>query len=58
MADKIKMQTYLFHRMHEGKPFFYPVDCWNDADVLVHVERNPGTTKVTTPNGRVVWSLQ
>jgi hypothetical protein len=50
--------TFLFHRLHEGKPFFYPVDLPNEAEVLPNVEANPGTQKVTTPDGRVVWSLQ
>ena len=49
---------YLFHRLHEGKPFFYPVDLPREADVIPNVECNPGTVKVTTPDGRVVWSLQ
>lgn len=47
--------SYLFHRLHEGKPVFYPVECWNDVDAVAHVEVNPGTLKVTTPDGRVVW---
>jgi hypothetical protein len=50
--------TYLFHRKDKDGEFFYPVDCWNDTDALAHVECNPGTIKVTTPDGRVVWSLQ
>lgn len=50
--------TFLFHRLHEGKPFFYPVDLPNEAEVLPNVEANPGTQKVTTPDGSVVWSLQ
>lgn len=28
------------------------------ADVLAFAECTPGTLKVTTPDGRVVWSLQ
>jgi hypothetical protein len=50
--------TYIFHRIHNGKPVFYPVELPNDAEVLPNVESNPGTTKVTTPDGRIVWSLQ
>ena len=50
--------TYIFHRLHEGKPYFYTVDLTNDAEVLPNVECNPGTLKVTTPDGRVVWTLQ
>lgn len=52
------MTTYLFFRMHEGREFFYPVQLRNDADVLPNVELNPGTVKVTTEDGRVVWTLQ
>ena len=50
--------TYLFHRLHDGKPFFYPVALANDREVLPNVIANPGTLKVTTTDGRVVWSLQ
>ena len=50
--------TFLFHRLIEGKPFFYPVDLPNEGEVPSNVECNPGTLKVTTPEGRVVWSLQ
>lgn len=49
---------YLFFRLMDGEPFFYPVELDNDAEVLPNVESNPGTTKVTTMDGRVVWSLQ
>ena len=49
---------YLFHRIQAGKPFFYPVELEGDAEVLPNVESNPGTVKVTTPDGRVVFSLQ
>lgn len=47
--------TFLFHRLHEGKPFFYSVDLPSEGEVIPNVECNPGTVKVTTPNGRVVW---
>lgn len=50
--------TFPFHREHEGKPFFYPVELQDESHVLANVESNPGTTKVTTPDGRVVWGLQ
>lgn len=50
--------TYLFHRLHEGAPFFYPVELENDDEVLPNVECNPGTVKVTDLDGRVIWSLQ
>lgn len=50
--------TYLFWRLHEGKPFFYPVWISRTDQVIQHVECNPGTIKVTDTDGRVVWSLQ
>ena len=49
---------FLFHRKDEHGEYFYPVDLPNEAEVLPNVECNPGTVKVTTPDGRVVWSLQ
>lgn len=45
------MQVYIFFRA-EG---FYPVECRDDAEVLKHVELNPGTIKVEDTNGRIVW---
>lgn len=50
--------TYLFHRLHDGEPFFYPVAIELESQVIDHVEANPGTIKVTDLDGRVVWSLQ
>jgi hypothetical protein len=50
--------TYLFHRIENDKPYFYPVDLKDDGEVIPNVEANPGTVKVTTPDGRVVWCLQ
>ena len=49
---------YMFHRLHGGKPFFYPVQLPNDKEAVANAECNPGTLKVTTQEGRVVWSLQ
>lgn len=49
---------YLFHRTLKGEPFFYPVDLTDDSEVLPNVESNPGTVKVTTTDGRIVWILQ
>jgi hypothetical protein len=46
-----KMETYLFFR--DG--FFYPVEEENDEKVLKHIELNPGTRKITTAEGRVVY---
>ena len=39
--------TYLFHRLHDGEPFFYPVAIELESQVIDHVEANPGTIKVT-----------
>lgn len=50
--------TYLFHRLHDGEPFFYPVAIELESQVIDHVEANPGTIKVTDLDGRVVWSLR
>ncbi len=46
------MQPYIFFRA-EG---WYPVECKDDADALVHIELNPGTIRVEDIKGRVVWS--
>ena len=56
-----KEQTYLFHRLVEGNPYFYPVTLpanTTHQNILDHVACNPGTLKVTTPDGTVIWSLQ
>lgn len=45
------MKTYLFFR--EG--FFYPVEEENDEKVLNHVELNPGTLRIETIDGRVIF---
>lgn len=45
------MVPYIFFR----DDMWYPVECKDDAEVLVHVELNPGTTRVEDMNGRVVW---
>ena len=53
------MTTYLFYRLNQaGDQFFYPVELAGDGEVLPNVESNPGTVKVTTLNGRIVWRLQ
>jgi hypothetical protein len=46
-----KMKTYLFFR--EGH--FYPVEEESDEKVLKHVPLNPGTTKIETIDGRVIY---
>lgn len=49
-------QIYLFFRKDAaGKGFFYPVTLRDDSDALANVKCNPGTVKVETGWGRVVW---
>lgn len=49
------MRIYLFFRDRH----FYPVEgIKNDAEALVHVGMNPGTTKVEDMAGRVVWDAK
>jgi hypothetical protein len=50
MTDK-KMQTYVFFRTGH----FYMVEEENDEKVLKHVPLNPGTTKIETIEGRVIY---
>ena len=50
-----RAMIYIFHRSGNDGAFFYPVDLKDDADALENVKCNPGTTKVTTPEGRTVW---
>lgn len=45
------MQVYIFFR--EG--MFYPIEEENDEKVLKHVELNPGTLKIETIDGRVIY---
>ncbi len=49
-------QTYLFHRLVRGEAFFYPVTLLDEKHLPDHVALNPGTLKVTTPDGRIVWN--
>ena len=49
------MNTYIFHREHDGKPFWYPVELKDDDDAVRNAHHNRGTLKVTTPDGRVVF---
>lgn len=47
-------QTYIFHR--EGS--FYPIEFADDATAIWHAKYNPGTLKVTDPQGsRTVWEV-
>lgn len=47
------MTVYIFFR--EG--FFYPVELRDDSDALACVPLNPGTIKVETALGRVVYPV-
>lgn len=49
-----KMKTYLFFR--EG--MFYPVEEASDEKVLKHVPLNPGTLRVETIDGRVLYDAK
>jgi hypothetical protein len=48
---KKRMKTYLFFR--EG--MFYPVEEESDEKVLKHVPLNPGTKRIETVEGRVIY---
>lgn len=45
------MKTYLFFRAGG----FYPVQLPNDEEAQRNAEINPGTLRVETPSGFVVW---
>ena len=45
------MAMYVFFR--EG--MFYPIELRDDNDVQPNVRSNPGTIRVETWDGRVVW---
>jgi hypothetical protein len=50
-----KRPPYIFFR----KEGWYPVEgIKDDAEVIRHVELNPGTLRVEDINGRVVWRPQ
>ncbi len=40
------MNTYTFHRMHNGKMMFYVIDCKDDQHAVEQAMHNPGTTMV------------
>jgi hypothetical protein len=51
--EQPEMTVYIFFR--EG--FFYPVELRDDSDALACVPLNPGTIKVETALGRVVYPV-
>lgn len=49
-------RTFVFHRLYEGKPFFYTVHIPKDT-VADNAECNPGTLKVEDAlTGEIVWT--
>lgn len=34
---------------------FYPIELKDDADARANAECNPGTTRVETPDGKIIW---
>ena len=44
---------YIFHR--EG--MFYPLELGSDEEAVANAQCNPGTLKVTLPDGQIVWPL-
>ena len=42
---------YIFFRA-DG---FYPIELKNDAAAKASAENNPGTLRVETPDGKIVW---
>ena len=45
------MKTYIFHRGDK----WYPIELKDDKHAIANAKCNPGTTKVTTLDKRVVW---
>lgn len=45
------MKTYIFFR----DTGWYPIQEVSDEKVLAHIPLNPGTRKVETVDGRVLW---
>lgn len=46
-----------FHRLYNGKPFFYPVDILGLSHLPEHLSLNPGTIEVRDGlSGNTIWS--
>jgi len=56
-TDKQQLTTFLFHRIDDGNEFFYKIQLTSESEVAANAECNPGTLKVTSLDGRTVWSL-
>jgi hypothetical protein len=46
------MRQYIFHRGDS----FYPIELKDDTDATTNAKANPGTTMVTTLNGKMIWA--
>ena len=61
------METVLFFRVIRGALCFYPVQLQDEAslpkgvdraaDIATHVRLNPGTVKVETVDGKLLWPM-
>lgn len=45
------MNVYIFFR----DKLWYPIELRDDKDAIANALNNPGTTKVETPSGEIVW---
>ena len=50
------MHNYVFFREIESKPTFYFAEYPTDEAAIAGAIHNVGTTKVETPNGKVIYS--
>lgn len=49
-------KPHLFFRLMNGKEHFYIVNIYGDYEDLVHnASANPGTLRIETPDGKIVW---
>lgn len=51
----MKFKNYIFHRMHEGRPMFYPTEYPDDEAAVKGADINPGTTSIEDAHGKVIW---
>ena len=54
MNTQAPKKVYIFFR----KGGWYPLELWNDKDAVANALNNPGTIKVETVKGRVVWKAK
>lgn len=55
MVQGGNMMLFIFFREHDGKGFFYPLELASPAEARANAECNPGTIRVETVGGDVVW---